>query len=82
PTSMLDVSILKDILDLLATVKRENDLSMLYITHDIATAAHVAEEIVVMFAGQMVEWVDTDTVLSDPRHPYTKLLPSGTAESS
>ena len=71
---MLDVSIRKDILDLLARVKRENELAMLYITHDIATAAHVAEEIVVMFAGQMVEWGDTETVLSNPRHPYTQLL--------
>ncbi|MFS8046543.1 ABC transporter ATP-binding protein [Rhizobium sp. BR 314] len=74
PTSMLDVSIRKDILDLLARVKRENDLAMLYITHDIATAAHVAEEIVVMFAGQMVEWGNTEMVLSAPKHPYTQLL--------
>lgn len=74
PTSMLDVSIRKDILDLLARVKRENDLAMLYITHDIATAAHVAEEIVVMFAGQMVEWGETDAVLANPKHPYTQLL--------
>ena len=82
PTSMLDVSIRKDILDLLARVKRENDLAMLYITHDIATAAHVAEEIVVMFAGQMVEWGDTDAVLSDPRHPYTRLLLSAVPDGS
>jgi ABC-type glutathione transport system ATPase component len=74
PTSMLDVSIRKDILDLLAQVKREKELALLYITHDIATAAHVAEEIVVMFAGQMVEWGDTGSVLSEPRHPYTQLL--------
>ena len=74
PTSMLDVSIRKDILDLLARVKAENELALLYITHDIATAAHVAEEIVVMFAGQMVEWGDTNAVLGDPRHPYTRLL--------
>ncbi|EJC78213.1 ATPase component of various ABC-type transport systems with duplicated ATPase domain [Rhizobium leguminosarum bv. trifolii WSM2012] len=82
PTSMLDVSIRKDILDLLATVKRENDLAMLYITHDIATAAHVAEEIVVMFAGQMVEWGDTNKVLSDPSHPYTRLLLSAVPDGS
>ncbi|MGY3611701.1 ABC transporter ATP-binding protein, partial [Bradyrhizobium sp. Lot11] len=82
PTSMLDVSIRKDILDLLARVKRENDLAMLYITHDIATAAHVAEEIVVMFAGQMVEWGDTGRVLSDPRHPYTRLLLSAVPDGN
>lgn len=74
PTSMLDVSIRKDILDLLARVKKQNDLALLYITHDIATAASVAEEIVVMFAGQMVEWGDTSAVLGQPHHPYTRLL--------
>lgn len=74
PTSMLDVSIRQGILDLLAGIKRERNLALLYITHDIATAAHVAEEIVVMFAGQMVEWGDALAVITNPRHPYTKLL--------
>ncbi len=74
PTSMLDVSIRLGILELLSGIKRERNLALLYITHDIATAAHVAEEIVVMFAGQMVEWGDTMSVITDPCHPYTKLL--------
>jgi ABC-type glutathione transport system ATPase component len=74
PTSMLDVSIRLGILELLAGIKRERQLALLYITHDIATAAHVAEEIVVMFAGQMVEWGSTDQVIGRPRHPYTRLL--------
>lgn len=74
PTSMLDVSIRLGILELLARIKRERRLAMLYITHDIATAAHVAEEVIVMFAGQMVEWGDTSAVIGDPRHPYTRLL--------
>ncbi|MGO4448030.1 ABC transporter ATP-binding protein [Phyllobacterium sp. TAF24] len=74
PTSMLDVSIRLGILELLSSIKRQRNLALLYITHDIATAAHVAEEIVVMFAGQMVEWGDTMSVITDPRHPYTKLL--------
>lgn len=74
PTSMLDVSIRLGILELLSRIKRERNLALLYITHDIATAAHVAEEIVVMFAGQMVEWGDTTSVITDPRHPYTRLL--------
>ncbi|SDA59603.1 ABC transporter ATP-binding protein [Sinorhizobium sp. NFACC03] len=74
PTSMLDVSIRLDILELLARIKRERNLAMLYITHDIATAAHIAEEIVVMFAGQMVEWGETAAVIGNPRHPYTQLL--------
>jgi ABC-type glutathione transport system ATPase component len=74
PTSMLDVSIRLGILELLARIKRERQLALLYITHDIATAAHVAEEIVVMFAGQMVEWGDTQQVIGGPRHLYTQLL--------
>ena len=74
PTSMLDVSIRLGILELLARIKRERQLALLYITHDIATAAHVAEEVVVLFAGQMVEWGSTDQVIGRPRHPYTQLL--------
>jgi ABC-type glutathione transport system ATPase component len=74
PTSMLDVSIRLGILELLARIKRERRLALLYITHDIATAAHVAEEIVVLFAGQMVEWGATEQVIAGPRHPYTRLL--------
>lgn len=74
PTSMLDVSIRLGILELLSKIKRERNLALLYITHDIATAAYVAEEIVVMFAGQMVEWGDTNSVIADPQHPYTRLL--------
>ena len=74
PTSMLDVSIRLGILELLSRIKRERDLALLYITHDIATAAHVAEEVIVMFAGQMVEWGDTQRVIRDARHPYTRLL--------
>lgn len=74
PTSMLDVSIRLGILSLLAEIKRERNLAMLYITHDIATAAHIAEDVIVMFAGQMVEWGDTNAVIGDARHPYTQLL--------
>lgn len=74
PTSMLDVSIRLDILELLAGIKRDRALAMLYITHDIATAAHIAEDVVVMFAGQMVEWGETEAVIGNARHPYTQLL--------
>jgi len=74
PTSMLDVSIRLGILELLARIKRERQLALLYITHDIATAAHVAEEVVVLFAGQMVEWGSTMEVIRNPRHLYTQLL--------
>ena len=74
PTSMLDVSIRLGILKLLSTMKQQSGLAMLYITHDIATAAHVAEEVMVMFAGQAVEWGDVHAVIETPTHPYTQLL--------
>ena len=74
PTSMLDVSVRLGILNLLNDMKRSLGLALLYITHDIATARYVAEDIMVMYAGQIVEWGPTESVLTDPRHPYTRLL--------
>ena len=74
PTSMLDVSVRLGILNLLNDMKRQLRLAVLYITHDIATARYVAEEIMVMYAGQIVEWGETESVLSNPQHPYTRLL--------
>lgn len=74
PTSMLDVSVRLGILNLLNDMKRELRLAVLYITHDIATARYVAEDIMVMYAGQIVEWGETESVLGNPQHPYTRLL--------
>lgn len=74
PTSMLDVSVRLGILNLLNEMKRSLGLALLYITHDIATARYVAEDIIVMYAGQIVEWGPTESVLNDPQHPYTRLL--------
>jgi peptide/nickel transport system ATP-binding protein len=74
PTSMLDVSVRLGILNLLNDMKRQMRLAVLYITHDIATARYVAEDIMVMYAGQIVEWGETDSVLGSPQHPYTRLL--------
>ena len=74
PTSMLDMSIRRGVLDLLARLTRERRLALLYITHDIATARHVADEIAVMYAGQIVEWGATDRVIDRPEHIYTHLL--------
>ena len=74
PTSMLDVSVRLGILNLLNDMKRQLKLAVLYITHDIATARYVAEEIMVMYAGQIVEWGETESVLSNPQHPYPRLL--------
>lgn len=74
PTSMLDVSVRLGVLNLLNDMKREMNLAMLYITHDIATARFVAEDIAVMYAGQIVEWGATLEVIDNPQHPYTRLL--------
>jgi len=74
PTSMLDVSVRLGILNLLNDMKRDLGLALLYITHDIATARFVAEDIMVMYAGQVVEWGAMESVLGNPQHPYTRLL--------
>ncbi len=74
PTSMLDVSIRLGILNLMNKLKKENNKSFVYITHDIATARYFADRIIVLYAGHMVEWGDIDKVIVNPMHPYTKLL--------
>jgi peptide/nickel transport system ATP-binding protein len=74
PISMLDVSIRLGILNLMLELKRERGIAFLYITHDIASARYVADEVLVMYAGQIVERGATDDVLQSPMHPYTKLL--------
>jgi peptide/nickel transport system ATP-binding protein len=73
PISMLDVSIRMGILNLILDLKKK-DIAFLYITHDIASARYVADDILVMYAGQVVEKGETDAVLQKPLHPYTQLL--------
>jgi peptide/nickel transport system ATP-binding protein len=74
PVSMLDVSIRLGVLNLLAGLQREEDLGVLYITHDLATARHFSDEILVMYKGQIVERGPSDDVILNPQHEYTKLL--------
>jgi peptide/nickel transport system ATP-binding protein len=74
PISMLDVSIRIGILNLMLMLKHELGIAFLYITHDIASARYVAGEVLVMYAGQIVEQGPTDSVLLEPLHPYTQLL--------
>jgi oligopeptide/dipeptide ABC transporter ATP-binding protein len=74
PVSMLDVSIRAGLLNMMATLREEQGLSILYITHDLASARYVADRIIVMYAGHLVEVGPTETVLSRPKHPYTQLL--------
>jgi len=74
PISMLDVSIRIGILNLLLELKEERQLAFLYITHDLASARYVADDVLVMYRGRIVEQGPTDAVLHDPRHAYTRLL--------
>ncbi|GCE21637.1 ABC transporter ATP-binding protein [Dictyobacter kobayashii] len=74
PVSMLDVSIRLDILNLLLRLKDEEQLALLFITHDIASARYFAESTLVMYAGQTVEGGPSDEVIQQPKHPYTQLL--------
>ncbi len=74
PVSMLDVSIRLDILNLLLRLKDEEQLALLYITHDIASARYFADDTLVMYAGQMVEGGPSEEVTQAPKHPYTRLL--------
>ena len=74
PTSMLDVSIRKSVLDLMNTLKAECDVSFLYITHDIGTARYMADDIAILYLGQVVEWGPVARVIDNPQHAYTKLL--------
>jgi peptide/nickel transport system ATP-binding protein len=82
PVSMLDVSIRAGILNLMVGLREREDVSLLYITHDLASARYVADRIVVMYAGQIAEEGPAEAVLSQPRHPYTRLLLSAVAETA
>ena len=74
PTSMLDVSIRVGILNLMLDLKERERLAFLYVTHDLASARYIADYMLVMYAGQIVEQGPVDRVLQSPLHPYTRLL--------
>ncbi|HZP50237.1 ABC transporter ATP-binding protein [Actinocrinis sp.] len=76
PVSMLDVSIRLEILNLLDRLKRDRDLALLYVTHDLATARHFSSQIMVMYRGEVVERGPSDEVILHPAHPYTQMLAS------
>jgi peptide/nickel transport system ATP-binding protein len=74
PVSMLDVSIRADILNLLHELRRQRGITILYTTHDLATAGFFTDRMAVMYLGRIVELGPTAAILSEPRHPYTRAL--------
>ena len=74
PTTALDVTIQKQILDLLKDLQRERGLGMLLITHDLGVVSGMAHRVALMYAGQIVEVAPADEFFADPKHPYAKLL--------
>src|SRR3954468_12007060 len=74
PVSMLDVSIRIGLLNLMAALREDEGVSILYITHDIASARYLSDRIAVMYGGHIVETGPAEDLLSDPKHPYTQLL--------
>jgi peptide/nickel transport system ATP-binding protein len=74
PVSMLDVSIRVGVLNLMNELREREGVSFLYITHDVASARYLADRVLVMYAGHLVEEGGTEDVLQRPKHPYTQLL--------
>ncbi|MBR2664179.1 MAG: ABC transporter ATP-binding protein [Clostridia bacterium] len=74
PTTALDVTIQAQILDLINRLKKERNLSVIFITHDLGVVANMADRIAIMYAGKIVEYGTADEVFYDPRHPYTWAL--------
>jgi peptide/nickel transport system ATP-binding protein len=74
PVSMLDISVRAEILSLLNDLRKSLNISIIYITHDLATSRFMGDKIGIMYAGNIIEYGDIDEVLQNPLHPYTIML--------
>jgi peptide/nickel transport system ATP-binding protein len=74
PTTALDVTVQKNILSLIRELQRSMNMGVIFITHDLGLVSEVADQVVVMYKGKIVEQGATEEVLTDPRHPYTRAL--------
>jgi oligopeptide/dipeptide ABC transporter ATP-binding protein len=74
PVSMVDASLRATILETLRNLQRDHGVSIIYITHDLTTAFHIAKSIIVLYRGSVMEAGDVDAVIKEPQHPYTQLL--------
>ena len=71
---MLDVSVRGEILELLSEIQKNNNISLIYITHDLATAKFFANKIIILYSGKIMESGFISEVLDNPKHPYTQAL--------
>ncbi|MFJ5765243.1 ABC transporter ATP-binding protein [Lysinibacillus sp. NPDC093210] len=74
PTTALDVTVQAQILELLRKIQAENDMSIILITHDLGVVAEMCDEVIIMYAGKIVERTNVDNLFYNPKHPYTKQL--------
>jgi peptide/nickel transport system ATP-binding protein len=74
PTTALDVTIEAQILDLLADLQAERDMAVLFVTHDLGVVAEIADRVVIMYAGKVMERGDVHDLFDQPSHPYTQAL--------
>ena len=74
PVSMLDVSIRAEVLELMKNIQKKNNISFIYITHDLATARYFGDKIIILYLGKIMEFGPINQVLLKPRHPYTQAL--------
>lgn len=74
PVSMVDASLRANILESLRNLHRDHGVSIIYITHDLTTAYHVADSIIILYRGEVMETGDVDSVIKNPQHAYTQLL--------
>lgn len=74
PTSMLDVSVGIDIMNLLLDLKNDYDLSLIWITHNLGSARYMSDRMLIMYGGEIVESGETEAVIAEPRHAYTRTL--------
>lgn len=74
PTTALDVTVQAQILRLMKNLQTELGMSILFITHDLGVIAHMADEVLVMYLGRVVEQADVKTIFKEPKHPYTRAL--------
>ncbi|MFC4409505.1 ABC transporter ATP-binding protein [Chungangia koreensis] len=74
PTTALDVTVQAQILELLKSIQEVNDMSIILITHDLGVVAEICDEVIVMYAGKIVEQASVEELFESPKHPYTELL--------